>query len=122
MRQPHTSIPLACAMALAVALVWLPFMTKAAYPHTTATGQTFSQYCCNGRDCQEIPKSSVVIDPTTNLVHVTLNVGDHPEVTRPHKFTFAYSKVNWSIDGLYYACLYPDEDTLRCLYLPPPSF
>jgi len=58
----------------------------------------------------------------TNLVHVTLNVGDHPFVTKPHKFTFEYSKVNWSIDGLFYACLYPDENTLRCLYLPPPSF
>jgi len=32
MRQPHTSIPLALAMAMAVALVWLPFMTKAAFP------------------------------------------------------------------------------------------
>jgi len=117
----HTSVTVALLAGLAVAAMYLAW-TYPALSHTTETGQTFSTFCCNGRDCQEIPRSSVAIDPETNLVHVTLNVGDHPMVTKPHQFTFKYAEVKWTIDGLYYACLYPDENTLRCLYLPPPSF
>ena len=52
----------------------------------------------------------------------TLKPGDHPTVTKIHNYEFKYDEVRWSTDGLYYACLYPTEYTLRCLYLPPPSF
>lgn len=97
-------------------------MLGPAWAHTTPTGMSFATWCCNGRDCQEIPKSAVEIDTQTGIVKVTLKPGDHPTVTQPHEYEFKYSEVRWSTDGLYYACLYPTEFTLRCLYLPPPSF
>lgn len=120
-RAPLHSLPLALAAGLGIGLLYVGWAWPA-LAHTTATGMTFSQWCCNGKDCQEIPKSAVEIDTQTGIVKVTLKPGDHPTVTKIHNYEFKYSEVRWSTDGLYYACLYPTEFTLRCLYLPPPSF
>lgn len=109
------------AAGLGIGLVWLSWNFPA-FAHTTPTGMKFDGWCCNGKDCQEIPRSAVEIDTSRNIVRVTLKPGDHPTVTKRHDYTFELAKVRWSTDGLYYACLYPNEWTLRCLYLPPPSF
>lgn len=85
-------------------------------------GFKFDPICCNGNnvngDCQPIPGSAVTHLGNGQLL-VTLKPGDHPMVTRIHVYRFEQSKVRWTDNGRNYACLYPDEDKLRCLYLAP---
>ncbi len=106
----------------AIGLVLLGVVS--AWAHQTKTGMKFDGWCCNGNtmngDCQEIPGTAV--KQVGNTVHVTLKPGDHPLVTKPHEYTMERDKVRRSTDGLYYACLFPTENFLRCLYLPPDSF
>jgi len=91
--------------------------------HTAISGMVFDRWCCSGNavngDCQPIPLSS--IKEIEGGYQVTLSPGDHPMVTRVHVYQMEESKVRWTTDGEAYACLYPNEDSLRCLYLPPPG-
>ncbi|MBB3411243.1 hypothetical protein FHT87_005196 [Rhizobium sp. BK316] len=95
-----------------------------AYGHTAPSGMEYSAYCCNGDgmsgDCQPIPSRSV--KAVSGGYQISLNPGDHRLVTRQHVFFIPYDKVREATDGGYHACLYPDEDTLRCFYAPPQSF
>lgn len=94
------------------------------FPHTvhSASGtQEYAGICCNGNaltgDCQPIPRESV--KPIEGGFQVTLSPGDHHMVTRVHVFQVEMTKVRWSTDGRYHACLYPNEDHLQCFYAPP---
>lgn len=95
-----------------------------AWPHQTASGMIFDARCCRGNsitgDCQPIPASSVT--PIDGGLQITLAPGDHPLVTRVHVFQIEQGKVLPSTDGRYYACLWPSEDHLQCLYAPPTGF
>lgn len=116
----------AAAVALNVAAVGIGVglayvLVSPAWPHTTATGMTFDTWCCNGNqvngDCQPIPEAAV--KPATGGYQVTLLPGMHPMVTEPHTYFMPQDKVRLSTDGLVYACLYPTEAELRCLYMMP---
>lgn len=78
--------------------------------------------CCFGDgmsgDCQPIPASSVEVIPGVGY-RVTLRPGDHGDVTREHVFVVEFGKERASGDNEWHACLWPREDTLRCLYRPP---
>lgn len=100
---------------LALLAMLLPSVALA---HTSPTGQVFDRWCCNGKDCQAIPTESVTINAAGEY-EIRLRPGDHPMVTKVHVFTKAISETRPSSDGLFYACLWPTEDTLRCLYAPP---
>ena len=94
-------------------------LPKNAYPHSWYDG-----WCCNGNgtsgDCQPIPASSV--KPVEGGWQVTLRPGDHHMVTKMHTYFMPYSKARISQDDDYHACLFPDENTLRCLYVRPMAF
>lgn len=89
--------------------------------HTSPLGMKYAPECCFGGgnlgDCAPIPPSAVrVLD---DGYEITLQVGDHHMVTKTHVFRKLFSEVRYSTDGEYHACLYPDENVLRCLYVPP---
>jgi hypothetical protein len=76
-------------------------------------------------DCDPIPASAVRTVP--GGFEVTLRPGDHPNVTREHTWFVTYedlmvagskmTKVQLSKNEEWHVCLYPNEDTLRCLYI-----
>lgn len=109
------------AVGIGVGLAVLLYPMEPAYPHSSMTGMEFDRWCCNGNavngDCQSIPSTSV--RAITGGYQITLKPGDHPMVTRVHVFQMEMAKVRWSTDGRFYACLFPNEDTLRCFYAPP---
>jgi hypothetical protein len=104
------------AVALLVASV--------AQAHEAPSGMAYSAYCCNGNsthgDCMPIPASSVKV--VAGGYQITLVPGDHHMVVHEHVFFKPYSEVQESTDGSYHACLFPDENTLRCFYAPPMSY
>lgn len=88
-------------------------------------GWSFDGWCCNGNavegDCDRIPTSSV--KPVNGGFKVTLRPGDHRLVTAPQSYpVFAQKDVRDAPDGYYYACLYPTQEKLRCLYGPAMGF
>lgn len=116
------STALALIMTVASAMLALADASyRLARGHEAPTGFVFDTVCCNGNgvngDCQPIPRKSV--EEVDGGYQVTLAPGDHPMVTKPHVYRMERSLVRWTDDGETYACLYPTEDTLRCLYLPP---
>lgn len=92
------------------------FTATTAMGHQSPSGWSYSTFCCNGTDCDQIPTESV--KAISGGYQVTLNVGDHHSVTRSHVFKIEQSKVKQSQDEFYHACMWPNEDTLRCLYVP----
>lgn len=105
------------AFIMVAASAWL----SEAEAHQAPTGWTFDGWCCSGNsvtgDCQQVPSENIT--PIPGGVQLTLRPGDHPRVTAPQTYQMEQSKVRHSPDGRTYACLYPDQKTLRCLYLPP---
>lgn len=105
-------IRLAAILALAAA----PAMA-----HEAPEGWVYDAICCNGTahagDCAPIPDSAVTVAP--DGVHVTLNPGDHRRVRWTQSYApVPYDKLRQSPDEHYHACLYPSQETLRCLYQP----
>jgi hypothetical protein len=101
------------------------FLTAApAFAHDAPMGWQYDRSCCNGTahngDCQRIPHSAVKAEQ--GGWRITLKPGEHRLVTRPHTWTKGYDQTRQSQDGDFHACLWPDEDTLRCLYVPPMGF
>lgn len=94
------------------------------YAHESHTGMKYEAYCCNGNsntgDCQDIPFSSVRI--MSDGYEITIEPGQHRLVTKRHVFKVAFQVARQSTDNEYHLCLYPNEDTFRCLYAPPMSF
>lgn len=88
--------------------------------HTSPGGMEYSGWCCSGVDCSPIPAKTV--KAVTGGYQVSVGPGDHPMLTRSHVFLIPYDKVKESTDGVNHACFFPNEDTLRCLYVPPQSF
>lgn len=88
----------------------------------------YDPVCCAGPsgpsptsgDCHPIPKESV--RPIAGGYEVTLVPGDHPRVLSPQHFALTQDKARLSEDNRYHACLYPDQNTLRCFYAPATGF
>lgn len=90
----------------------------------------YHTWCCNGDahtgDCQEIPTTAVT--PIEGGWQVILEPGDHRLVTKTQTYFVPYrgneraeytSRERDSQDNQFHACLYPSEEILRCLYVPP---
>jgi len=114
-------------MVLSIRYLLFAVIVAAALPagaHTSKHGMKYDSWCCNGSavngDCQEIPDSAVEFVP--GGYRVTLAPGEHKLVTRPHSYFKRADKVRFSTDGHYHACLWPTQDSLRCLYVVPMGF
>ena len=92
-----------------------------AYGHTSRGGHDYDPYCCNSRDCAEIPEDSVVAGPNGWIV--TLRKGQHPMVvSEVVRHVVPYKEARPATDGRFHACLFPNETTMRCFYSPPSGF
>ena len=89
----------------------------------------YDPWCCNEKDCAPIPNESVTA--TDNGWYVVLEPGDHPLVTKRQEFVVPYftrdkgrfqQKARKSKDHQFHACLYPNEDNMRCFYEPDFSY
>jgi hypothetical protein len=112
-------------LLLSLAILWV--LQAVAVAHTSH-GQVYEAACCrstadaHGGDCAPIPEESVTAGPDGWVIN--LKPGDHPLVTRPHRFVIAYnsSKIRPATNGMFHICLWPTEDDDRCLYVPPQGF
>ncbi len=102
------------------AAIALSLSAGVAAAHDAPTGWSYDAICCNGTahtgDCQRIPHSAVKAEK--GGWRITLRPGEHRLATKPHTWTKAYGETRQSQDGDFHACLWPDEATLRCLYVP----
>jgi hypothetical protein len=104
----------ACAVALAmlVAAIW------AARAHQAPSGWAYDPWCCNAKDCAEIPDRAV--KEVSGGWRITLQPGDHPQVKDRAVTHFLSAKeARPSPDGKFHLCLFPDAETLRCGYAAP---
>ncbi len=100
----------------ACAVAWAVFLGPVqAFAHSW-----YDPYCCNGRDCQPIPTQSVKVTPKGYLV--ILRPGEHTMVKRTVRHLVPFAKVKPSADRRYHACLFPNQDHIRCFYAPPVGF
>src|SRR5690349_12859091 len=86
--------------------LFIMLMTRS-YGHQAPSGWSYDPFCCNGKDCAEIPTETV--KPVNGGYSVSLTPADHPMVTKPHTLLVPYDKVKNSQDGQYHICLYPTE-------------
>ena len=111
-------------MTRLIAAFLLALLPSIATGHQSDTGQRYDAFCCNGNnhtgDCQMIPASSVQV--IKGGYRVSIGPGSHRLATKPHTFDFPQDKARRSQDGEYHLCLFPDENTPRCLYVPDMSF
>lgn len=111
-------------MGILGALIFAYATMADADAHTAPSGMKYDAWCCNSvtansGDCQPVPDSAVRV--ISGGYQVTLGPGQHRLVTRVHVWQKAQTEVRYSTDGQYHVCLFPNEDTLRCLYVPPVS-
>ena len=108
-------MPLSFAVALAVALVWLPIFTKAALPHDaipTASqplGWAYDYSCCSLADCREVKDSAVKEDARGFTIVATGELIPHGD-----------KRLKQSKDEFFHWCSVaglPDSRSL-CLYVP----
>ncbi len=102
-------------MAALLALVSSP-----AVAHQAKSGMAYEAWCCNGKDCAEIPDTAVTAGPEGWVI--TLWPGQHPMVTRPIHRVIPYQAARRSEDGRFHLCLWPTEADDRCFYAPPQGF
>jgi len=77
----------------------------------------YDPVCCSERDCAPIPYEAVEITDEGYLV--TLHAGEHLMVSSTVVHVVAYADVLKSKDGEYHACLFPNQEVMRCFYAPP---
>lgn len=77
----------------------------------------YNPVCCSDRDCAPVPFEAVEI--TDDGYRVTLHAGDHVMVSSTVVHLVAYPDVLKSRDGNYHACLFPNQNVMRCFYAPP---
>lgn len=104
-------------------LAWLSLtLLLAAGAKPVFAHEWFDPWCCNGRDCQPIPDAAVQITPKGYVI--TLHPQDHPALKgekAPHTYFVPYDKARVSLDPeqRFFACIYPDPSSMRCLYARP---
>ena len=92
------------------------FSVGQASAHDAPTGWAYDNYCCGGQDCQSIRIEQVEITPEGHLV--TIPNGQHMTARRDHKKLFRYDEVRRSGDEHFHACILPNSQEFRCLYVP----
>ena len=125
-------MPLSFAMALAVALVWLPIMTKAAYPHEATNvqgyplGWDYDPGCCRSAlqptgDCA--PIASKYVTELPDGYHINIPVGGHPKLlTKGYSGIVPYGQERRSPEGNYHICLTTDGAHRFCFYAGSKGF
>jgi len=108
---PNT-LRFACAF-----LVALLAAAPAALAHKAPSGWVYDNFCCGGQDCQPIDNVQVEITPDGYLVSIPQ--GEHQTARRDHQKLFRYNEVRKSQDENYHACILPNSQEFRCLYVPP---
>jgi hypothetical protein len=99
----------------------LAFAGGRAEAHSARSGMACDPWCCNAQDCAEIPGHAVT--EVRGGWRITLKRGEHPMVKSASVSHFvALGDARPSDDGRFHACLYPDENTMRCFYAPPGGF
>jgi hypothetical protein len=106
----------AAALAAILTLAILSPVTA----HKARSGMEYESWCCNGKDCAEIPEQAVKAGP--NGWVITLKPGEHPMVTRTQQRVIPYHLARVSEDARYHICLWPTENDQRCFYAPPQGF
>lgn len=104
--------PARVILASLIALALLSLCMVVVQAHSFYDG-----WCCQNSDCAPIPSKAVRAIP--GGVQITLGPGDHPLVTRVHVFQIPQSEIRKSQDDNWHVCLFPSEDHLRCVYMPP---
>lgn len=111
---------IACAIVAVATIAY----TGLASAHESPMNMPYDPWCCRGNDvggdCAPIPASA--LKAKSGGWEVSVGPGDHPLLTKSHVFFMPYDKVRVSTDGQPHACFFPNEDTLRCLYVAPQSF
>lgn len=90
---------------------------RAASAHDAPAGWKYDNYCCGGNDCQPIPVDDVKVTPEGYLV--TIPNGSHVAARKDHAKLFQYGEVRKSQDDRFHACILPNSQEFRCLYVPP---
>lgn len=101
-------------------LVWLAFELRApAYAHQAPSGLwTYDPVCCSNKDCAPIPAGAVSVVPGVGY-RIRLNPGEHAMVTSPIEHIVRFQSALPSGDNEWHACLFPNQDNMRCFYAPP---
>jgi hypothetical protein len=99
--------------------------------HEAPSGWSYPTWCCNKRDCAQIPARAVKAGRFG--YEVVLLPGDHPMVPEGLAFIVPYTategaraQLRVSQDGDYHACILPargirSEPEPRCFFAPPPG-
>ena len=77
-----------------------------ALAHDTGKGWSYPFECCHDMDCAEISGDRVKTDANGYVID--------------GRFHVTQSETRISPDGHYHAC-FPNPDTLRCFFAPPPG-
>ncbi|KAB2697711.1 hypothetical protein CFBP6624_24715 (plasmid) [Agrobacterium tumefaciens] len=89
--------------------------------HQASSTWAYPPACCKGSevggDCHRLPGSNVKKGP--DGFSVLVNPGDHPLVTKPHRFLIPYGQEIPSGDRDFHICLHPTEDHMNCFFAPP---
>ncbi|MBA3324589.1 MAG: hypothetical protein H0T41_04750 [Rhodobacteraceae bacterium] len=102
--------PLLALVAFAAAL------PGGAGAHMARSGWSYDSWCCGGQDCQ--PIASVNVSVTDAGYLVSIPEGGHGAAPGVHQKLFGYDEVQRSGDGEYHACILPNSNEFRCLYVP----
>lgn len=84
--------------------------------HNAPSGWSYDAYCCGGNDCQPIRVDNVEI--TADGFMVSIPNGGHATARRDHRRLFRYDEVRPSADEHFHACILPNTQEFRCLYVP----
>lgn len=101
--------------------------------HEAETGWKYDNWCCGGQDCTHIHPHTVRVVEGGYIV--TLTPEDHMTARRDHQKFFRSPdadpsndkdmnppEARWSQDSDYHACILPNSQELRCLYVPQTFF
>lgn len=100
-------------------LIALALLCVPAAAHMSPGGMAYEAWCCSNKDCAPVPSTAFRAIP--GGWEITVRPGDHPMVTRVHTFSVPYGDTRPATDGEHHICLWPTEDDLRCVYVPPPT-
>jgi hypothetical protein len=105
--------------SLAAVIAFLCFaLAWSVKAHQAPSGWNYDPWCCNSKDCAEIPDRAV--KEVAGGWRITLQPGDHPQVKDRAVTHFLSAKeARPSPDGKFHLCLFPDAQTLRCGYAAP---
>lgn len=108
-------------MARKLALgLWVMLCMSTSLPaitHTAPTGWEYDEDCCSARDCAPVPEGA--IRETQGGFSVSLNKGDHPQVSHRVEDFFQHgsTRIRVSGDSKRHACVWMGK--VLCIYVEP---